>query len=214
MNTGDKLLQLYDLLHGHFGPQDWWPGETPFEVMVGAVLTQNTNWANVEKAIANLKKVDSLNIEAMLAMDKSRLADLIRPSGYYNIKANRLRNLLQMLKDVYSGDLDSLFSQPLDQARKQLLGVNGIGPETADSMLLYAGQLPIFVVDAYTFRILGRHDLVDEAMTYFELQELFMENLPADTSLYNEFHALLVMLGKHYCRKSKPLCEKCPSLGW
>ncbi len=214
MNTGDRLQQLFKLLHGHFGPQNWWPGETPLEVMVGAVLTQNTNWTNVEKAIANLKQAGSLSVRAMLDMDQARLAELIRPSGYYNIKAARLRNLLAMVQAEHGGDLDSLFGQPLDRARRQLLGVKGIGPETADSMLLYAGGLPIFVVDAYTFRILARHDLADESMSYFELQEIFMENLSADAGLYNEFHALLVMLGKHYCKKSKPLCEKCPVRDW
>ena len=202
MNTADRLQELYQRLEGHFGPQDWWPGETPLEIMVGAVLTQNTNWTNVEKAIANLKQAGGLDLRAMLEMDQARLAELIRPSGYYNIKAARLRNLLAMIQAEHGGDLDSLFGQPLDRARRQLLGVKGIGPETADSMLLYAGDLPIFVVDAYTFRILARHDLADESMSYFELQELFMENLPADASLYNEFHALIVMAGKYFCKKA------------
>lgn len=214
MHTGERLQELFDLLSKHYGPREWWPGDTALEVMVGAVLTQNTNWRNVAKAIDNLRGAGALTLESLLELDMARLAELIRPSGYYRLKAGRLRNLLDMIVARYDGDLSYMFDQTLDTLREDLLGVKGIGPETADSICLYAARKPIFVVDAYTFRILGRHGLADPSMSYFELQATFMDYLDADVDMFNEFHALLVSLGKDYCKKSKPRCDMCPAQVW
>jgi endonuclease III related protein len=209
----NKYLQIYDILFGFFGPQGWWPGETAFEVVVGAVLTQNTNWGNVSKAIMNLKSGGWLSFEALLALPYADLACLIRPSGYYNLKAKRLKNLLQMILVKYQGKLDLLLQDDVDRGRKNLLSVQGIGPETADSILLYAGNHPLFVVDTYTHRIFSRHRMLADESDYDSIQETFMHMLPADSSLFNEYHALIVRLGKEYCRKTKPLCEDCPLNG-
>lgn len=214
MTAKTNLSQLFSLLADHFGPQHWWPGDTPFEVMVGAVLTQNTNWQNVAKAIANLQRAGVLSLEAMRALPPRKLAGLIRPAGYYNLKQSRLRNLLDMIAREHGGSLESLFAQPLAKARGDLLAVKGVGPETADSILLYAGGLPIFVIDAYTFRILERHGLGPKSLDYHGLQGVFMSQLDCDGARYNEFHALLVRLAKEYCRKGQPLCEACPAQGW
>jgi len=211
--TGDYIREMYELLYGRFGPQNWWPGETPFEVMVGAVLTQNTNWANVEKAISNLKATGEFTVQGLYQMAQDRLANLIRPAGYFNIKAGRLRNLLKMVIEEYHGDLQKLFHEPTRALREKLLSVKGIGPETADSIVLYAAQRPVFVVDAYTFRILARHSMILDHASYEELQDLFVTHLPEDVQMYNEFHALIVRLGKTYCRK-KPLCPECPLRDW
>jgi len=209
----DELEEIYRRLLAHFGPQHWWPGETPFEVMVGAVLTQNTNWQNVEKAIANLKEAGLLSLPAMAALSQEELAEYIRPAGYYNIKAGRLRNLFAMIAEKWDNDVDYLLQQPASVLREQLLSVKGIGPETADSMVLYAAGKPVFVVDAYTHRILARHELITEEDDYFQIQELFMDNLPEDAALFNEYHALLVQAGKQFCKKSKPQCGGCPLSG-
>ncbi len=214
MSTAQHLQELYDILLKAYGPQHWWPGDTPFEVMVGAVLTQNTNWTNVEKAITNLKEAGVLTLEGLSSLEPGRLAGLIRPAGYYNIKAGRLGNLLRMINEQWEGDLDCFFSQSTDTIRKSLVATKGIGPETTDSIALYAAGRPVFVVDAYTFRILGRHGLAEEDMGYFDLQELFMDNLPPEAELFNEFHALLVRLGKLCCKKTKPKCEGCPAYDW
>lgn len=204
------LYDIYNRLYAFFGPQQWWPGESPFEVMVGAVLTQNTNWSNVEKAIDNLKGAGALSLAKMSALPPALLAEYIRPAGYFNIKAGRLHNLFTLIREQYAGSLESLFSEETDTLRRVLLSVKGIGPETADSILLYAVERPVFVVDAYTYRILVRHDLIPEEYGYEEIRELFMENLEPDSTLYNEFHALLVCAGKEFCKKSKPQCERCP----
>ena len=209
----DDLEEIYRRLLAHFGPQHWWPGDTPFEVMVGAVLTQNTNWQNVEKAIANLKQAGALSLPAMAALSVEELAEHIRPAGYYNIKAGRLQNLFTMIADNWDNDLEYLLQQPVPVLREQLLSVKGIGPETADSMVLYAAGQPIFVVDAYTHRILLRHELITEEYDYFQIQELFMDNLEEDAALFNEYHALLVQVGKQFCKKSKPQCAGCPLAG-
>jgi len=209
----EQLLEIYNRLYGHFGQQHWWPGETPFEVMVGAVLTQNTNWNNVEKAIDNLKRAGMLSFEKMLELPTDLLAEYIRPAGYYNIKAGRLRNLLQFIHDAYEGDLDLFFAQPRPTLREELLSVKGIGRETADSIMLYGAGLPVFVIDAYTHRILSRHNLISGEYGYDDIQELFMDHLEEDTALFNEYHALLVRAGKEYCKKSKPRCEECPLNG-
>ncbi len=206
----NRIKEIYAGLYDHFGPQHWWPGETPFEVMVGAVLTQNTNWVNVSRAIGNLKADNLLSFQVMADLPVDSLAEKIRPAGYYNLKARRLKNLLDFISSEYSGNLDDFFNQGRDVLREQLLSVKGVGPETADSILLYAANKPVFVVDAYTHRILYRHGLIDEDLGYDEIQSLFLDSLPEDVALFNEYHALLVRVGKDFCKKSKPLCDQCP----
>lgn len=206
-------MDAFGLLSKEFGPQNWWPGETPFEVMVGAVLTQNTNWGNVEKAINNLKAQGLLEAKKIDKLGHPQLAALIRPAGYYNIKSRRLKNFVTAYIRDFDGEEDRLRRLDLDSAREWLLSINGIGFETADSILLYALDKSIFVVDAYTKRILLRHKFVPEEASYHEIQELFMDNLNEDPKLFNEYHALIVMCGKNFCKKS-PLCEKCPLKKW
>ena len=207
--TGQQLTEIYQLLFDRFGPQHWWPGETQFEIVIGAILTQNTSWANVEKAIANLKSAGSLNAEALHNLDHAQLAQLIRPAGYFNIKAKRLMSFLNWLFENYDGRLTNLEGINTYQLRPELLGVKGIGPETADSVLLYAFDRPVFVVDAYTARIAVRHHLIEPDAGYAQLQDLFQSNLQQDVQLFNEYHALLVQLGKNFC-KPKPKCPDCP----
>ncbi|MBW2091261.1 MAG: endonuclease III domain-containing protein [Deltaproteobacteria bacterium] len=207
--TETFLKEIYGRLLRAFGPQNWWPGDTAFEVMVGAVLTQNTAWSNVEKAIANIKAEGLLKPELMANLPKEKLASLIKPAGYYNIKADRLKNLLSLVMAHGGGNPPRLLNRPLQPLRRDLLAVKGVGPETADSILLYAAGYPIFVIDAYTHRVLHRHGLADGKASYEELQGLFMRSLPHDSTLYNEYHALLVHLGKNFC-KPKPLCQGCP----
>jgi endonuclease-3 related protein len=178
--------------------------------MVGAILTQNTNWANVEKAINNLKKNKLLSEYALYRLSHRRLASLIRPAGYYNIKAKRLKEFIAFLFKDYQGNLKKISQADTLVLRRQLLSVNGIGPETADSILLYSLNKPVFVIDAYTRRILSRHSLLKEGSSYEEAQDLFMQNLENDVKLFNEYHALLVKLGKEFCLKNKPKCEMCP----
>lgn len=211
--VSDELEEIFRRLLAHFGPQHWWPGETPFEVMVGAILTQNTNWQNVEKAVAIMKEAGVLSLPALAALDAEELAEYIRPAGYYNIKAGRLQNLFAMIAEHWDNDLEYLLQQPAAVLREQLLSVKGIGPETADSMVLYAAEQPIFVVDAYTHRILLRHEMISEDYDYFQIQELFMDNLEENAALFNEYHALLVQVGKQFCKKSKPQCKGCPLAG-
>lgn len=213
MKTAERLQALYARMFDQLGPQHWWPGETPFEVMVGAILTQNTNWKNVERAIDNLKRANLLSFEALSALPLALLAEYIRPAGYYNIKAGRLHNLLHYISEEHGGAVLSFLEQPLPRLREQLLSIKGVGPETADSIVLYAANLPIFVVDAYTHRILSRHQLIDEDFGYHEIQELFMDNLESDAQLYNEYHALLVRVGNVYCKKKNPDCASCPLQG-
>lgn len=203
------LEEIYQRLLARFGPQHWWPGDTPLEIMVGAVLTQNTNWENVEKAIANLKAADLLDLQRLAELPTSLLAELIRPSGYYNLKAVRLHNLLRAITAEHDS-LDSFFAADRETLREQLLAIKGIGPETADSILLYAAEKPTFVIDAYTHRLLLRHDLIWEESDYHEMQELFLASLPEEVALFNEYHALIVRVGKEYCRKSRPRCGECP----
>ncbi len=209
INHGTILRNIYNTLFKSFGPQYWWPGETPFEISVGAILTQNTNWANVEIAINNLKKENVLNVWALHKMSHKKLASLIRPTGYFNIKAKRLKHFVAFLANHYEGSMKRMKNEDTYKLREDLLNVKGIGPETADSILLYALEKPVFVIDAYTKRILQRHKVVSEKTTYHELQELFHENFLPDVTLFNEYHALFVMLGKDYC-KPKPRCEGCP----
>jgi endonuclease-3 related protein len=205
----EQLNKIYQLLFERFGPQHWWPGETKFEIITGAILTQNTSWANVEKAIANLKSADCLTPEKLYHLDLSQLAELIRPAGYYNIKAKRLKNFINWLFDNYAGNLTNLASVDTDKLRAELLAIKGIGHETADSILLYALDRPIFVVDAYTARVAVRHELIEPDADYEQLRELFQSNLPQDTLLFNEYHALLVKVGKEFC-KPKARCLNCP----
>ncbi len=212
MKKRDILLKVYDRLYKTYGPQHWWPGDTPFEVIVGAILTQNTNWGNVEKAIANLKAEGILSPEGLRDVNHNHLALLIKPSGYFNIKAGRLKHFINHLYKRHSGSLKKLFSLELNELRHDLLSVKGIGPETADSILLYAGGYPTFVVDAYTVRIFHRLGLLPEDVTYHEVQEIFMDSLPEDVKLFNEYHALIVRLGKESC-KPKPRCEGCSLKG-
>ncbi len=206
----NPFLRIYDRLYAHFGPQNWWPGETPLEVMVGAVLTQNTNWTNVEKAIGNLKDGGQLSFSNLQDMPLELLAEQIRPSGYYNIKASRLKNLLQMIVDEYEGELEFLFADSLESSRENLLKVKGVGPETADSILLYAAGKPVFVIDTYTHRVFSRHQLVEEENDYYTLQQEFMDSLPEDVPLFNEYHALIVAVAKEFCKKTNPRCNECP----
>lgn len=211
--TENKFQEIYTLLYDHFGPQGWWPGDSPLEIMVGAVLTQNTNWENVRKAILQLKEAGMLSFPALAALPVDELAQLIKPSGYFNIKARRLKNLLQMITERYNGKLEIFLDEDLPRGREALLSVNGIGPETADSILLYAANHPIFVVDTYTHRIFSRHQLTAEENDYHSLQEEFHDRLPQQSALYNEYHALIVTLGKDYCRKNNPRCAQCPLQG-
>ena len=206
----EKIGDIYQRLYRSFGPQSWWPGDTPFEVIAGAILTQNTNWQNVAKAIDNLKEARVLTPQKLHSLPLATLARLIRPSGYFNIKAKRLRSFLDFLFKDYQGKLEKMFSRPLDELRGEILSVKGIGPETADSILLYAGGFPVFVVDAYTKRIFSRQKLLSEDMDYHRVQKIFMENLKKDVQLFNEYHALIVRLGKDFCKKTKPKCEACP----
>ena len=211
--VGTLLQELYQQLRGAFGPQNWWPADTPFEVAVGAILTQNTNWGNVSRAIAALKGQDLLTPQALHELPETELARLIRPAGYYNLKARRLKNFLDFLANRYGNSMERLASDDLEALRPALLSIKGVGPETADSILLYALGKPTFVVDAYTFRILSRHGLIAEVCPYEELRQLFMEHLPAQVPLYQEYHALLVRLGKEWCRP-QPRCPTCPVDGW
>ena len=211
--TAKKLERIYNRLLKRLGPQHWWPGDTPFEVMVGAILTQNTSWSNVEKAIRNLKKEKVLSPLKLGALPMNTLRRLIRPSGFFNIKAKRLKNLLNYLRDEYGYDISMMRSKSPEDLRNELLGVSGIGRETADSILLYALQMPVFVVDAYTRRFVSRHGITVPGIEYEGLKNIFVDNLPLRTRLFNEYHALIVSLGKNFCRPKKPLCENCPLNG-
>lgn len=207
--TAQWLVAAYRALDDHFGNLRWWPGDSPLEIIIGAILTQNTAWQNVEKAIASMKTSRLLSAEALFAISESDLAEQIRPSGYYHIKARRLKAFLAFLQDLFQGNLDGMLKEDTKTLREKLLQVKGIGEETADSILLYAGGKPIFVVDSYTRRILMRHGIIREKITYGEIQSLFMKHLPHNAPLYNQYHALLVNTGKNYCRK-KPRCQECP----
>jgi endonuclease-3 related protein len=206
------LMEIYKRLYNAYGPMHWWPGETPFEVMVGAILTQNTSWRNVEKAIHNLKARKVLHVRGIHQLRKSELASLIRSSGYFRIKADRLKAFVNFLSENYNEELKRMMREGVETLRQKLLDVKGIGPETADSILLYGLKKPIFVVDAYTKRILSRHGILSEKASYEEVQRLFMNHLPHGEKLFNEYHALLVHLGKTLCKKI-PRCDICPLRG-
>jgi endonuclease-3 related protein len=204
------LRALYGRLLSAYGPQGWWPGATPFEVIVGAILTQRVAWSNVERAIAALKEEGLLEPEALRRASLARVAHLIRPSVYYNDKARKLRVFLDFLHERYGGSLDRLLSLSAESLREELLLVRGIGEETADAIILYAAGKPSFVVDAYTRRVLSRLGLAEERAHYAALRALFMESLPRDSRLYNEYHALFVRHGKERCRPRRPACSGCP----
>ncbi len=204
-----SLSDVYDRLFAAYGPQHWWPGDSPFEVMVGAILVQNTAWKNVEKAIANLVEHGLLEPRALYDTPATELEELIRPAGYFRMKTRRLRSLLEFLLERYDGSLDAMFATDLPTLRQELLGVHGVGPETADSILLYAGGMLSFVVDTYTHRVLARHGWIGFDADYHEIQDHFQDGLPADSQLYNEYHALLVRVGHVHCRKT-PKCDGCP----
>jgi endonuclease III related protein len=238
----DKVRAYYRALYQAWGAQHWWPAETSFEVIVGAYLTQNTAWINVERALANLRTAKILSVEGIRAVRLSKLEHLIRPSGYFRQKAQRLKTFVAFLDSQYAGSLDRMFSQSTAKLREELLHLNGVGPETADSILLYAGNHSVFVVDAYTRRVIERHGILPEKADYEDIRELFERSLApladeavlpqqhasgqpssshapslmstarrtALAQVYNEMHGLIVGVGKHYCKKSKPNCEKCP----
>jgi endonuclease III related protein len=203
------LPQYYDTLFSTLGPRNWWPGESPFEVIVGAILTQNAAWVNVARAIENLRQEGMLSVRSMESARVDKLERLIRSSGYFRQKAKKLKAFLKFLRRRFGGSLARMFRTPVDELRGMLLEVHGIGPETADSILLYAGEYPVFVVDAYTKRVLERHALIPKNLGYEEVRNFFETTLPRETRLYNEFHALIVETGKQWCR-TKPLCEECP----
>ncbi len=205
-----KLRDIYARLYRRFGPQGWWPADSAFEVIVGAVLTQNTSWQNVERAIVNLKKARCLSYRSMLRLKTSALAQLIRPAGYYNIKAARLKNFLKFMDKSYKGSLKRMRKKDTLALREELLSVNGVGEETADSILLYALSKPVFVVDAYTRRIASRHRLIHKDVPYSSLQRLFMDHLSKSSKVFNEYHALLVRCAKNFCKKAKAECGGCP----
>ena len=209
MATQETLTHIYDVLFEQYGPQHWWPGDTPFEIAVGAILTQNTNWANVEKALDRVKHVSALDARTLQSLAPGQLEDLIRPAGYYRIKTKRLRNFLAWLMDNADGKLENLAGRNTADLREDLLAISGIGPETADSILLYSLNRPVFVVDTYTARLATRHGLIEPPFDYHELQDLFQSNLPEDVQLFNEYHALIVQVGKTFC-KPRPKCSNCP----
>jgi endonuclease III related protein len=205
----NSLLKIYELLYNRYGPQHWWPGESRFEIIIGAILTQNTNWQNVEKAIGNLKAANLMDEHKLHDLLPQQLAELIHPAGYYNIKAVRIKNFLDWLFNAHNGTLESAAQMGTHSLREALLKIKGIGPETADSIVLYAFNKPVFVVDAYTARVMTRHRHIEPGAGYAALQELFTSALPADCTLFNEYHALLVQVGKDFCRKTAR-CAGCP----
>ncbi len=205
----DLLHEVYDRLYAEFGPQHWWPAETPFEVILGAILTQNTAWKNVARAIANLREKGLLDFDRLCDVPAPQLALLIRPSGFYNEKTKKIRSFCNYLQTEWGGNLEDFLSRDAEELRADLLHIRGIGPETADSIVLYAAFKPSFVVDVYTYRIFFRHGWIFEGIGYEELREFFMGALEPDVPFFQEFHALLVRTGHLYCRK-KPLCEDCP----
>jgi endonuclease III related protein len=208
-STRKRLLRIFESLLKHFGHRHWWPGETPLEVAVGAILTQNTAWRNVEKAIANLKREDLLDAPRLHALEGADLAELLRPAGFFNLKSRRLKNFIRVLCEDHGGHMADLGILERGELRGKLLGINGIGPETADSIVLYALDRPVFVIDGYTRRFLVNHGLSNKVLSYDEAQRYFMDNLPEDTTLFNEFHALIVRLCQDKCRRT-PACDGCP----
>jgi endonuclease-3 related protein len=209
----ESLNDIFNCLLAHFGALHWWPAESPFEVVVGAILTQNTAWRNVEGAIAALKAEMPLTTGNLLRIERQRLEELIRPAGFFRQKAERLQLFAAHLMNHHAGDLSAMLAGPLSEVRDELLQCKGVGPETADSILLYAGGRPSFVVDAYTRRLLGRLGLLQGQESYDQVRQMFMTHLPHNSDLFNEYHALIVEQCKQYCR-TKPLCSGCPLQGF
>jgi endonuclease-3 related protein len=207
--TNRRLFNIFNILLESFGKRHWWPGETPLEIMVGAILTQNTAWKNVEKAIANLKLKNLMSIEALYRVSDDVLAEALRPAGFFNIKRKRLKSLVNVLYERFNGSIYNLTNIEHEDLSSLLLGIHGIGPETADSIILYALEKPVFVVDSYTVRFLRNHMGYHGGGDYREVQKFFTDNLPRDVYLFNEFHALIVCLCQQYCKKV-PLCQSCP----
>ncbi len=207
--TETKLIHLYELLFERFGHRNWWPAESPFEVCVGAILTQNTSWKNVEKAINNLKEAECLDAYRLYETPVEELATIIKTAGYFNVKSKRLKNFINHLVEHHEGSLDKMFEASVEDLRTELLSINGVGRETADSMILYAANKPIFVIDVYTRRALERHGMIVEKADYDEIRELFESNLSPDVDLFNDFHAQFVAVGSNFCRR-KPKCSGCP----
>jgi len=203
------IQEYYDALFARWGEQHWWPGDTRLEMMLGAILTQNTAWTNVEKAIENLRKNNALDLAVLGNLSVERLAEWIRPAGYFNQKAGYIKQMVDNLHHRFDGSINKLFALDTPALRKELLSWKGIGPETADSILLYAGKRPVFVVDAYTKRFLSRHGRCHQKAAYNDIARLFIDNLPENAQLYNEYHALIVRLGKEHC-KTRPQCDGCP----
>ncbi len=217
MKRHNVLLNYFSAMHDALGPSNWWPGENPFEIAVGAILTQNTNWANVEKAIANLRSENLLTPAAMAVLNEDELAEHIRPAGFFRLKAARMGNFLRFLRHrapspeaLHNPAMDFLRNLNMEDLRDDLLGVKGIGPETADCILLYALEYPSFVADAYTARLLHRHGHLPQDAPYNELRDFFMDTLPPDVETFNEYHALIVRVGKAWCKKRAPKCRECP----
>jgi endonuclease-3 related protein len=209
MGRQEELLEMYERLYGYFGDLHWWPATDPFEVMVGAILTQNTAWTNVEKAIKALRAKNILTPAALSCIPEDELAEIIKPSGYYHLKAQRLKSFVRFFVDKYSASVEAMKAEEVPRLRDKLLGVRGVGPETADSILLYACQKPVFVCDSYSKRILHRHGMIGDDTDYPAIQTLFMDHLPSDVRLFNQFHAMIVNTGKCFCRKA-PHCADCP----
>ncbi len=210
--SADKeiVMQIYRMLLNHYGPRGWWPGESRLEIIVGAILTQAVAWNNVEKAISNMKIKNLFTFQSLLDIAEEELAALIKPALYNRQKAKKIKFMINFIDKEYNRELDSMFKTTLPQLREELLGIWGIGPETADSILLYAGDQPIFVVDAYTMRIFKRLGMVDENITYQQMQDFMHANVEANTYIYNEYHALLVALGANCCKKNHADCSLCP----
>jgi len=207
--TSQTLMEMYQAMRERFGHRGWWPGHGPLEIAVGAILTQNTNWKNVEKAIGNLKAAGCMSVEALHELPHARLAELIRPAGYFNVKARRLKNFIACVHERSGDDIGAFLDRSVETLREELLSISGIGRETADSIILYAAGKCTFVVDAYTFRVLLRHHLISPDDDYEAVKELFESSLPQDAALWNDYHAQLVEVGKNYCRPVAR-CEGCP----
>jgi endonuclease-3 related protein len=209
-NVSEGIEIVYKQLFDHYGPQNWWPADSQIEVIIGAILTQAVNWSNVEKAISNLKEANLVNLKKLKEVKEKRLAELIKPSGYYNMKAKKLKSFVSYLDDNYDLNLNKFNKGKPETIRKKLIDIYGIGPETADSIMLYAFNQSKFVIDTYTKRIISRIGYTSEDVSYDKLKALFEKNLENDAKLFNEYHSLLVKHAKEHCLKSSPLCIKCP----
>lgn len=209
MNKHLRLIKIYKKLLENYGEQNWWPADSKLECAIGAILTQNTSWNNVEKAIINIKSVMDITIENLSVLSTNELSLLIRPSGFYKQKAKRIKRLIEFINNQYEGKIENMEHENLKSLRAGLLSINGIGPETADCILLYVVNKPIFVIDKYTYRLLYRHGFIIRETSYSEMQNLFMENLGNRSGLFGEFHALIVEVGKNHCKK-RAICEDCP----